>query len=169
MSTTIKHHYRSVLKSNHLGVADLEELQEQQGDDAKFIFTIKHVRQEINVSVAGRQGDFNIVYFNEKVKPLVLNATNSKTLRKLANSVWLEDWSGLMIELFIDSSVMMMGENTGGVRISPKKVVLKTDMTLDHPRFDAAKKAWNSGKSKGVLSQFNVSADMIAAFETPAE
>ena len=162
--SNVKNHYRSVLKSNHLGVADLEETLER---GEKLIFTIKHARQEINVAVAGKKGDFNILYFNEKgIKPLVLNATNGKIIAKLAKSPFVQDWAGLTIELFIDPTVMMMGENTGGVRISPRVPVLKSDMTLDHPRYEDAKKAWNEGKQDGVKKQFNVSADIILAFES---
>lgn len=59
-----KTHYRKVYKSDHLGVADLEELFE---DGKSLIFTIKEVKQELNVTVAGKKGDFNIAYFNEKL------------------------------------------------------------------------------------------------------
>jgi len=71
---TKKHHYRAVFKSDHLGSADLEEMLEE---NCELIFTIKHVKQERNTKVAGRNIDANIAYFHEPIKPLVLNATNS--------------------------------------------------------------------------------------------
>jgi hypothetical protein len=73
-----KDHFKKVYKSDHLGVADLEDFRE---NNISLIFTIKQVKQEFNVSVAGKKGDFNIAYFNESIKPLVLNATNSKILK----------------------------------------------------------------------------------------
>ena len=46
-----KTHYRKVFKSDHLGVADLEDLQEARNP---LVFTITHVKQEIGVRVAGK-------------------------------------------------------------------------------------------------------------------
>lgn len=112
-----KTHYRKVFKSDHLGVADLEDLIEA---GKNLVFTIKEVKQEQGVKVAGRKGNFNIAYFNEDIKPLVLNAGNSKTVKKLAGgSSFIEDWKGLTVQLYIDPNASFGGEVTGGVRISP--------------------------------------------------
>lgn len=108
-------HYRKVFKSDHLGCADLEEFQES---GSNLIFTIKCVRQERGAKVAGRKIDANIAYFQESIKPLVLNATNSKTLSKLADSCFVENWSNISVQLYIDPSATMKGEVVGGVRIS---------------------------------------------------
>jgi len=111
-------HYRKVFKSDHLGSADLEEMIE---DGKSLILTIVHVKQEIQTKVAGKKGDFNIAYFKEiGIKPLVLNSTNCKTLKKLSGSPFVNKWTNLRIELFIDKSVKMKGEVVGGVRIKPQ-------------------------------------------------
>jgi len=116
MSST-KTHYRKVFKSDHLGVADLEDLIESKRN---LIFTITHVKQEIGVRVAGKKGNFNIAYFKEKIKPLVLNAGNSKIMKGFANgSVFVEDWGGITIQLYIDPTASYGGAITGGVRINP--------------------------------------------------
>jgi hypothetical protein len=119
-----KTHYRKVFKSDHLGQADIEEYQETMGND--LVFTITHVKQEIGVAVAGRKGNHNIAYFKEKgVKPMVLNATNSKVVRGFAGgSPFLEDWQNIPVRLYIDASVRMKGETVGGVRINPQQPVL---------------------------------------------
>jgi len=112
-----KTHYRNVFKSDHLGSADLEDLIEQ---GTALCFTIKEVKQERGAKVAGKKGDFNIAYFYEKIKPLVLNATNSKQLSIFAKSKFLEDWSGLFIELYVEENVKSVsGGTTQGVRIRP--------------------------------------------------
>lgn len=114
---TEKTHYRKVFKSDHLGQADLEEYTE---GGSNLIFTIAHVKQEFNVMVAGRKGNHNIAYFKEPIKPLVINATNSKVLKKFSNgSPFVEDWLNIPVKLYIDPSVKMKGETVGGVRISP--------------------------------------------------
>jgi len=109
-----KHHFRKVYKSDHLGVADLEDLIEA---GASLVFTIKHVKQEINATVAGKKGNFNIAYFLENIKPLVLNATNAKQIKTFTGSSFVEDWNNVKIELYCDEMVKMKGEVVGGVRI----------------------------------------------------
>lgn len=116
MTTKDKTHYRKVFKSDHLGSADLEDMIES---GTRLVFTISHVNQEYGTKVAGKKIDANIAYFKESIKPLVLNATNSKMIKKLSGSSFVEDWAGLVIELYIDPNVKMKGETTQGVRVSP--------------------------------------------------
>jgi hypothetical protein len=115
----MKTHYRKVFKSDHLGVADLEDFIEEK---RKLVFTIKEVKQEMGVTVAGRKGNYNIAYFNEDVKPLVLNSHNSKIVKSFnKNSPFVEDWSNTPVELYIDPSVKLKGDIVGGVRIHPNQ------------------------------------------------
>ena len=142
-----KTHYRKVFKSDHLGVADLEDLIEAK---SKLIFTIREVRQEIGAKVAGRKGNFNIAYFQEQIKPLVLNATNSKTMKGLAGgSAFVEDWAALTVQLYIDKNASFGGEVTGGVRISPKMPVTAKRELL--PNTDEWDRAIASYKQTGSL------------------
>lgn len=148
--STEKHHFRKVFKSDHLGVPDLEDMIE---DGRKLIFTIKNVKQYrgemINgkmsgrVSVAGKDIDANIAYFVEQIKPLVLNATNSKIVKSFAGgSPFVEDWNNIPIELYIDENVKMKGDIVGGVRIKPiKPVIEKVKPAFTEANFEKAKKA----------------------------
>ena len=125
-----KTHYRKVFKSDHLGSADLEEFIEE---GKSLIFTIKEVRQEYSTKVAGRKIDANIAYFKESIKPLVLNATNSKIVKRLAGgSPFVEDWRNIMIELYIDPTVRMKGEVVGGVRVKdePPKIMNEQEIKM---------------------------------------
>ena len=158
-----KTHYRKVFKSDHLGVADLEDLVEAKSN---LIFKIKHVRQEMGVRVAGRKGDHNIVYFEESIKPLCLNAGNAKILKALSGgSAFVEDWSGIVLQLYIDPSVSFGGEITGGVRINPnrpalEKPVLTPDMTNAWTNALAAYK--RDGNFNKVLERMFISEDNLA-------
>jgi hypothetical protein len=135
-----KDHFRKVYKSDHLGVADLEDLKENK---IPLIFTIKEVKQEFNVSVAGKKGDFNIAYFNESIKPWVLNAGNAKIIKSfdLNKSPYVQDWKNIAIELYIDYSVKMKGDIVGGVRVSPvqPKVQPKIKPFFTEANFEKAK------------------------------
>jgi hypothetical protein len=134
-----KTHYRKVFKSDHLGVADLEEFIEEK---RSLIFTIKQVKQEFNVQVAGRKGNHNIAYFIDGIKPLVLNSTNSKTVKSFNNnSPFVEDWKLTKIELYIDYEVKMKGEKVGGVRIKLIQPKEKVKPEFNEKNFEPAHKA----------------------------
>ena len=140
MNDITKTHYRKVFKSDHLGVADLEDMLEAK---TQLIFTITHVKQEIGVMVAGRKGNHNIAYFKEKIKPLVLNATNSKVMKNFARgSSFVEDWTNVVVQLYIDSGAKLKGEIVGGVRINPQQP------RLSKPLITQANKAlWDRARS----------------------
>ena len=150
-----KTHFRKVYKSDHLGCADLEDFNEQ---GSNLIFTIKHVRQEYGTKVAGKKIDANIAYFNENIKPLVLNATNANAMKGLTNSSFVEDWANIPVQLYIDSAVRMKGQTVGGVRIShqpPRQRQLITPQNVQ--MWERAKVAF---KRDGNLNKVLASADM---------
>ncbi|MEI2271872.1 hypothetical protein OHD16_06925 [Sphingobacterium sp. ML3W] len=140
MSTQSKHHFRKVYKSDHLGVPDLEDLVEE---GKKLIFNIREVKQEYGVSVAGKKGDYNIAYFHEGIKPLVLNATNAKVVKTFSGgSSFVEDWKDILVELYIDATVKMKGETVGGVRIRPvQPKIEKAKPKFTSANFEKAKSA----------------------------
>ena len=98
--------YRNVYKSDHLGVIDLEEMIES---GKALVFNVSEVKQLFGEKVAGKKIDANIAYFKEGIKPLVLNATNAKVLKKLSKSSHIENWAGLRIELYIDPCTLKHG------------------------------------------------------------
>ena len=147
-----KTHYRKVFKSDHLGCEDLEDFIEQGSD---LIFTIKQVRQEFGAKVAGKKIDANIAYFSESIKPLVLNATNSKTLKQLSGSSFIDDWCNLTIQLYIDESASLMGTRVGGVRISTK-IIQKKKIEIvpeNEELWNRAITAYNKSKSFDVIEK----------------
>lgn len=126
-----KTHWRKVFKSDHLGTADLEEYIEE--GKTKLVYTIKEVKQLYQEQVAGKKIDANIAFFVEPIKPLVLNSTNSKMVKKFTGSSFVEDWKNVLVELYIDSAVKMKGEVVGGVRIrSIQPTKQKQELTPNH-------------------------------------
>ena len=157
MSNEKKHHYRNVFKSDHLSSADLEDLIEQ---GSNLCFTIKQVKQEFGAKVAGKKGDFNIAYFVEPIKPLVLNATNSKIIRSFAgNNSFVENWVNIPIELYVDENVRAVtGGITQGIRIRPiqPRIKVKQDFVLE--MFDRAKTA--GATIEKIKAMYNVTAEI---------
>ena len=162
-ATPKKDHYRNVFKSDHLGSADLEDLIEQ---GKALIFTISHVNQEKGAKVAGKKIDANIAYFKESIKPMVLNATNSKIIKQFTGSLFVQDWNNVIIELYVDENVQMKGVTTQGVRIRPIQPKAKDKPLFDETKFEAAKKA-NATKeqieSKYTLTEDNYNNYLIYA------
>ncbi len=135
--------YRNVYKSDHLGSVDIEEFLEA---GRSLIFTIKEVKQEYGVKVAGKKGDHNIAYFVENIKPWVLNSGNAKIVRSFAgpnatNSV--STWKNIPVELYVDYNVKFGGEIVSGVRIKPIKPELnsKPKPVFTEANFEKAKEA----------------------------
>ena len=133
-----KHHFRKVYKSDFLCSADLEDLIEK---NQKLIFTVLQVKQEYDKSVNGKKGNFNIAYFKEPIKPLVLNATNSRIMRNFApnQSPMVEDWNNIIVELYIEENVKFGKEITTGVRI--RAVQPKAKPIFTKSNFEKAKLA----------------------------
>lgn len=150
-----KTHYRKVFKSDHLGRADLEDFMES---GSNLIFTIKHVRQEYGTKVAGRKIDANIAYFEEQIKPLVLNAGNSKIVSTLAGSNFVEQWNNITVQLYIDPNAKLKGETVGGVRVSPNKVKARQVIVRDGYMWNNVVAAFKrDGNFNSVLSKADVS------------
>ena len=131
-----KTHYRKVFKSDHLGQADLEDFIEA---GSNLVFTISNVRQEFGARVAGRKIDCNVAYFKESIKPMVLNATNSKIVSGFCGSPFVEDWVNVPIELYIDKNVKMKGQTVGGVRIKTRQP------KLEKPTLNESHNDWLKG------------------------
>ena len=130
--------YRKVYKSDHLGVVDLEEMVES-GQSLKL--TIKNVKQEIGVLVAGNKGNHNIAYFVEQIKPWVLNAGNAGIIKGFTKSTDTDNWNNIPIELYIDDNVKMKGQIVGGIRIKPVQPQVKTKLVFTESNFEKAKAA----------------------------
>ena len=159
-----KTHFRKVFKSDHLGIADLEDILEA---NKPLIFTIKEVKQEYNVNVAGTRGNFNIAYFVEPIKPLVLNATNSKVVKSFANnSPFVEDWKNIPVELYIDENVKMKGMVVGGVRIRQTKPQPKVKPIFTEANFEKAKKA--NATIEQIKSAYSLTSEMEQKYITYA-
>jgi hypothetical protein len=141
-----KTHYRKVFKSDHLGVADLEDMIEE---GKSLVVTIEHVKQENGVRVAGKKGNHNIAYFTDKkIKPLVINAGNSKIIKSFCeNSPFVEDWVNVQIELYILNNVKFGKETVQGVRIKDKQPKPKEILSPLSKVWEKSKEKAKSGTS----------------------
>lgn len=113
---TEKTHFRKAFDSPYLSSADIVGSQ---------VLTIERVTLESDRTKKTKDR-FNTAWFKEKeiragepLKPMILNATNSKTLAKLAGSKFIDDWNGLRVTVYVDEHVRFGKETVEGLRISP--------------------------------------------------
>ena len=150
-----KTHYRKAFDSPYLSSADIVE---------PTVLTVSHVTLEADRTKKTKDL-FNTAHFaekeirpGEKLKPMILNATNSKTMKKLADSAFIEDWTDIRITVYVDSNVRFGKETMEGLRISakpPGKKVLTPESTK---RWEAAKAAYiRDGNLDKVLSRVDMS------------
>lgn len=137
MSNESKTHFRKAFDSPYLSSADIVE---------PTILTINRVSLEPDKTKKTKDV-FNTAHFaerelrpGEKLKPMILNATNSKTMRSLTGSPFIDDWTGFKVTIYVDSNVKFGKETLEGLRISPKAPVIAW-LTPDGTR------AWNNAKA----------------------
>jgi len=113
--TKEKTHYRKAFNSPYLSSADMVE---------PTILTIKSVRLEGDKSKKTKDF-FNTAYFAEKeirpgeeLKPMILNAGNSRIMKKLAGSPFIDDWKNVNITVYVDTNVRFGRDTVEGLRIS---------------------------------------------------
>ena len=153
----MKTHYRKVFDSPYLSAADIVE---------PTVLNISHVKQEKDKTKKTKDV-FNTAYFveaelrdGEKLKPLILNAVNSKMLKTLTGSPYVEDWAQTAITVYVDNNVRFGRDIVDGLRI--RKAVVKETINNKHQRFEQAVKYYkDNGNVNGILKSFHLSNETI--------
>jgi len=116
-----KTHWKKAFKSDYLSSSDI--------DGKDLILTIKHVKYQECINQSGKKF-CNVAYFTDsKIKPMILNVTNSKTVKKFAgNKTHLEDWNNIKIQVYVDGSVRFGKDTVEGLRIRPKQPTEKKEL-----------------------------------------
>lgn len=110
MTQTTKTHWKKAFNSEYIGAADLQDYND-------IILTIKEVRLEVTRGTKDKEMK-NVAYFVENMKPMILNATNCKAVRKLAGgSNFINDWNNIRVTVYVERNVKAFGEVTDALRI----------------------------------------------------
>ncbi len=132
---TDKIHYRRAFLSPYLSSADITE---------PTVLTIAKVALEIDKTKKTKD-QFNTAYFveieirkDEKLKPMILNATNSRTMKMLTGSAYIDDWVNIPVTIYVDSNVKMMGSIVEGLRISTEPPNIRRELTPESPNWGNA-------------------------------
>jgi hypothetical protein len=105
-----KIHWKKAFNSDYIGASDLEDYKD-------IVLTIKEVRLE-QLKGTKEKDTKNVAYFVENMKPMILNATNCKAVRKLAGgSNFINDWQNIRATIYVERNVKAFGELTDALRI----------------------------------------------------
>ncbi len=151
---TDKTHYRKAFDSPYLSSADITE---------PTRLTIARVALEPDKSKKTKDV-MNTAYFvereirpGEKLKPMILNATNSKTMKSITGSAFLEDWINVPITVYVESGIKFGRDTVDGLRImrQPNRPQITPDQAN---RWNAAKAAYRrDGNLDAVLAKADMS------------
>ena len=111
------------MNPDYLGGYALEPGQE-------LIATIKSVGNEEVTSPDGKKQICSVIHFAENIKPMILNATNNKTIAKLFKTPYIEEWTGRKIQIYIEK-VKAFGDVWDALRIRPFLPVEKELLCAD--------------------------------------
>lgn len=82
--------------------------------------TIAQVKQELVTGADGKKEQCIVAHFQESnLKPLILNATNCKTITNLFKTPYIEDWGGKKISMHVEQ-VRAFGDMVDAVRVMKK-------------------------------------------------
>lgn len=144
-------HYRKLANPDYLGAYDFAQGEER-------IVTIKEIKREMITGDGGKKEECTVCHFVENYKPMILNATNQKAIARLAETPYIEQWTGKSFKLIV-VKVKAFGDVVDALRIKSEKIV-KPILIIGTPNFDACAKAYKSGTTlEAIKGKYEVSAE----------
>jgi hypothetical protein len=65
---------------------------------------------------------------------MILNAHNSRVVRDLVGSHWIEDWNNVQISIYVDHNVKFGRDTVEGLRISPEAPHGRQEVTPENAK-----------------------------------
>jgi hypothetical protein len=107
-------HWKKLTNPDYLGAYELMDGSEKGKD---MVVTIDKVVRQMITGADGKKEECTVCYLKE-CKPMILNATNQKTIQKLFNSPFIEKWAGGRMTLYV-AKVKAFGDVVDALRIRP--------------------------------------------------
>lgn len=120
-----KTHWKKLENPDYLGAYALQPNQD-------LIVQIKSVGQEEVYNPSSNKKETCTVanFTDTNVKPMILNVTNCKTISKLYDTPYIEDWVGKYIAVYI-AKVKAFGEQVEALRIRNKVPTIEKIVCVD--------------------------------------
>lgn len=154
-------HWKKLQNPNYLGAYSL-----QPGEEP--ILTITKVGLEMVVGTDGKKDECTVAHFKENVKPMILNATNCKTINKICGTPYIEKWEGQKIQVFA-TTVKAFGDEVEALRIRPKAPISKKPvLNPEYKGWDAAMEALKNGETsiQFLMGKYDIPPESLALLET---
>jgi len=133
-----KTHWKKLNNYDYIGAYSLMD----GSDKSELVVQIESVSQEIVKGPSNKQDECLVAQLKGQ-KPFIINATNAKTISKLASSPYVEDWIGLKITLYV-ATIRAFGSDVDALRIRPTAPALPI-LTPKHPKWNGAKESIKAG------------------------
>jgi hypothetical protein len=105
--------------------------------------TIKEVKREDVPDQNGKKSPCVVAYFQDGIKPMILNSTNRKKITQLLGSPDIDKWKGAKVRI-ITQKVKAFGAMHDALRIANELPSLPI-LDEKHPKFEQAKAALKAG------------------------
>lgn len=107
-------HWKKLQNPDYLGAYSLDP-------GKTLIVTIKLLKKEVVTGPDGKKEECTVMTFSDPpgTKPMIVNSTNAKTIQKLYNTPYIEEWAGKKIELYVEK-VKAFGEVVEALRIKQR-------------------------------------------------
>lgn len=106
--------------------------------------TIASVGMEPVTGSSGKKEDCMVARFAERnIKPMVLNATNCKTIAKMFGTPYVEQWTGRKIQVYA-TEVQAFGDTVEALRVRPKEPK-QEHLAPGHPKWEGAVRSFAQG------------------------
>jgi hypothetical protein len=136
-------HWKKLRNPDYLGAYALQPNEE-------LVLTIKKAGVETILGVEGKKEDELVIHFNEDYKPMIVNATNAKTIAKVHKTPYVEEWVGKKIQIYA-RRIRAFGEDMDALRVrdfipQTKEVDVAKAVAIINQAdsLDALKKAYSS-------------------------
>jgi hypothetical protein len=125
----MKTHWKKQFNYDYLGAYSLLPNQD-------MTLTIKETKKEMVTGTGGQKDQCFICYFEEDVKPMILNKTNCKVIENLYTP-FVEDWPGKKVTVYAQK-VKAFGEETEALRIRPEHPKAAPELLPDTDKWNKA-------------------------------
>jgi hypothetical protein len=134
MSNETKTHWKKLTHPDYIGAYELMD----GGTNKELTVTITNVCRQQVQGADGKKEECTVAHL-QGVKPMILNATNQKTMTKLFGSPFIEDWKGQRMTLYV-AKVKAFGDTVDALRVKTTVQPLP-DLNPSHPKWDGAKQS----------------------------
>lgn len=153
----MKTHWKKLQNPDYLGAYSLAK---DSGEFGTMDVTIESLKSTMVTGPNNKSDECIICTFKGVKKPMILNATNCKTLVKLSKSEFIENWIGLTVTLYV-AKVKAFGDTVDALRIRSFKQTapVKPELTPQHPKWGDAVKSLTSKATTldTILGHFQIS------------